>query len=97
MNANKTIVLVTELLDRYDQAINTGSIECFLPGYLSFGDLLNYVDSKFYYQLESEIQKITFSSNEEYRRIVFQKIFNMLDQALLINADMRIIYEKEFA
>lgn len=30
-------------------------------------------------------------------KLAFQKIFNMLDQAELINGDMRIIYEKEFA
>jgi hypothetical protein len=97
MNNNKTIVIVTELLDRYDQAMDNGSIDCYLPGYLSFGDLLNYVDSKFYFRLENEIKEITFTTNDEYRRIVLNKMFNMLDKAELINGDMRTIYEKEFA
>jgi hypothetical protein len=97
MNSNKTIVIVTDLLDRYDQAIDNGMIDCYLPGHKSFGDLLDYVNSKFYFQLENEISGITCSNNEEYRRIVLNKTFNILDNAELINGDMRSIYEKEFA
>ena len=96
MNNYKTIVM--ELIDHYDQLIDNGEIECYLPGHLSFGDLIDYLNSKFYSQLENEMQGFDDSiNNNEYRRIVLNKTFNILDNAELINGDMRDIYTNKFA
>ena len=96
MNKYKTIVM--ELIDHYDHLIDHGHILGFLPGHVSFGDLLDYLDSKFYSQLENEMEGFDDSINhEEYRRVVLNKTFNILDNAELINGDMRDIYKSKFA
>jgi len=88
MNNNKPIVIVSELIERFEKAIENGEIK---------GYLFDFVNFKFYYNLENDIKNITSSSDEEYKRIVLHNTFKMLDNANLINGDMRTIYEKEFA
>lgn len=93
---NKNIVsIVSELIDRYTEEYNKGTICWALPGNLSLGDLHDFMTSSFYSRLDTMISKRN-TNNDEYRYHVLEKTFEILDNAGLINGDMRDIYEKEF-
>jgi hypothetical protein len=88
---------VMKLIDRYDQAIDYGHIACYLPGNKSFGDLLDYTKCKnFQSQLEKKIEWFEYKSPIVYQLMVYKATFDILDDAEMINGDMRTIYEKEF-
>ena len=95
MNNNKPLVIVSELIERFEKAIDEGDVGGYLPG-MSFGDLLDFVNFKFYYNLEYKMKSITHTNDETYKRIVLHKAFKMLDNAKLINGDMRTIFNNEF-
>ena len=90
---NTYITYVNELIDRYDHDIDNGLIDGYLPGHVSFGDLKDHMShQEFYDTLESKLNKVTYETNDEYRKIVQKTVFDMLDEVELINGDMRTIY-----
>lgn len=88
---------VNELIDRYDHDIDNGLICGYLPGHLSFGDLKDYMaHQEFNALLELRLNRISYETYDEYRKIVQKTVFDMLDEVELINGDMRTIYENDF-
>tara|TARA_Y100000389_G_C17110411_1_gene340426 strand:+ start:104 stop:391 length:288 start_codon:yes stop_codon:yes gene_type:complete len=94
MNDYKTIV--ASLIDRYDHDIDNGVIGGLLPTGLSFGDLKDYVDTRLYTRLEENMTNVSYSTEEELKKIVLEMTFNILDENDMINGDMRTIYEMDF-
>jgi hypothetical protein len=94
MNDYKTIV--ASLIDRYDHDIDNGVIGGLLPTGLSFGDLKDYVNAHLYAQLETNMTNVSYSTDEELKKIVLDMTFNILDENDMINGDMRTIYEMDF-
>lgn len=89
--------IITPLINRYDYLIDNSQICDHLPTNLSFGDLVDFVnDNRLYTQVNARLNNVSCSNETEFRRLVLDTTFNILDNNEFINADMRTVYENEF-
>lgn len=89
--------IVTPLINRYDYLIDNSYICDRLPTNLSFGDMIDFVNSNdLYSQLEAKLNDASYSNETEFRRLVLDTAFDILDNNEFINADMRTVFENEF-
>lgn len=93
---NNYQIIVKELIDRYEHDVREGFIDCYLPDNLCFGDLLDFVNNHLYGKLYAELNYLSYADHEEYKNVVLNTAFRIMDDAELINGDMRDIFEKEF-
>jgi hypothetical protein len=86
--------IVEPLIVELDYLYDNGFCDFNLPDdSLCFDDMLTYVNTQLYSQLETKLGDITYSNEAEFRRIVIRTTLDILDDNEFINGDMRVVFE----